>query len=116
MLDSNEITLWMNDRASLLAKDGVETKIVQSPFVVDNPSVHLDVTTGEMLGRITGWASGEFDFEVVRISDEAKSLEVHIKARNLLDVESAYLEFQNALKDIKLSLLAYSKDFWIDLK
>ena len=96
MLDFTEILDWMDSRAAILSGDGIEVEVIRSP-ISDNPSVRMDTTTNETIGRITGWANGEFFFEVVRVSDEVDLIQEFVSARTLADVEAAYAGFQKAL-------------------
>ena len=47
----------------------------------------------DVMGRITGWVSGEFDFEIVRVSDGTDRFWRHITVANLEELEATYEEF-----------------------
>lgn len=110
MLEIKELIDWMTAQASLLSSEGMQAEVTQSAVFGDNPSVRLDVSSDVTMGRITGWASGEFSFEVIRVADEVQCLDVYIRACSLADVEAARLEFRAALKDVCSAPQKYSKD------
>ncbi len=112
MLEIKKITDWMDAQAALLSSDGLQAEVIQSALVGDNPSVRLDASSDDTMGRIIGWQSGEFNFEVIRVADEVQSLDVYIRARSLADVEAALLEFRAALGDLSIAPRKYSKD-WV---
>jgi hypothetical protein len=45
------------------------------------------------MGRINGWASGEFDFEALRVSDGSDIFWRHIKVAEVASLESTYADF-----------------------
>lgn len=108
MLDMKELIEWLQGQASELARDGLQAEVVESDSLGDNPSARLDASSSEAMGRITGWISGEFNFEVVRVADEAQSLDVYIRAGSLADVEAAGNEIQAAMRDSSSAPRKYS--------
>lgn len=111
MLEIKELVEWMKSQAAVLVSDGLQAEVIETPLVGDNPSVRLDASSDEMMGRITGWVSGEFNFEVIRIVDEVQSLDVYVRSGSLADVEATGKEFQAALRNSNIAPRKYSKDY-----
>jgi len=111
MLEMKELIEWLKGQAAELAIDGVEAEVTESDSLGDNPSARLEASSDEMMGRITAWVSGEFNFEVLRIADETQLLDVYIRTSSLTDVEAAGKEFQSALKDSSIAPRKYNNDY-----
>lgn len=58
-----------------------------------------DFTAADTMGRINGWVSGEFDFEVVRVSDGSDIFWRHVAVSGLEDLEAPYSDFIRSLID-----------------
>lgn len=112
MLEVKELIDWLKGQAAELAKDGLQAEVTESESLGDNPSARIEASSDEMMGRITGWVSGEFNFEVLRVRDEAQLLDVYIRASSLADVEAASKEFRAALKANSIAPRKYSVDYW----
>lgn len=110
MLEMKELIGWLKGQAAELAEDGLQAEVTEAALLGDNPSARLEASSDETMGRITGWVSGEFNFEVVRVADEAQSLDVYIRACSLADIEAAGKEFQAALRDSSIAPRKYSRD------
>jgi len=61
------------------------------------PAAAADFDGPDTMGRISGWASGEFDFEVIRVSDGKDLLWRHVAVSNLEELEEAYSDFIRSL-------------------
>ncbi|HTC64451.1 MAG TPA: hypothetical protein VK709_16545 [Candidatus Saccharimonadales bacterium] len=61
------------------------------------PAVAADFVSDGIMGRINGWVSGEFDFEVIRVSDGMNLYSGHAKVSALGSLESAYMDFLQQL-------------------
>lgn len=66
------------------------------------PASGADFDGVDTLGRINGWVSGEFDFEVLRVSDGTAVFFEHAKVSTIDEVEEAYAKFIRALRGSKV--------------
>lgn len=57
------------------------------------PAAFADFDGIGVMGRITGWVSGLFDFEVLRVLDGEGIFWRHVEAESTEDLEKAYLDF-----------------------
>ena len=87
-----EIVSWYRSKQRLLA--GTEVTIIDIGERTEHlPAATADFSGTNTMGRINGWVSGEFDFEVVRVSDGEDVFWQHVRVSALDALESAYADF-----------------------
>jgi len=95
-LTLDEITSWCRSR---------KRSLQESPIVLDSiterteylPAVAIDFSGPTAVGRINGWVSGAFDFQVIRVSDGENLYFGHVDVSRMEELEPAYQEFLNHL-------------------
>ena len=97
-IDVEQAILWFRSKANLLKDTGVSMAEVHAS-ATNVPSARADFDSEERIGRISIWASGEIDFEVLR-SDGEFALFHHESVNKLQTsaVDRAYGEFLKSMK------------------
>jgi hypothetical protein len=92
-----EIVTWYRSKQRLLA--GSDVSIVE--IIERNehlPAAAADLTGTDSMGRINGWASGEFDFEAVRVSDGEDIFWRHVKVATVEALEDVFADFLRSMR------------------
>jgi hypothetical protein len=92
LLTAHEIASWMRSKAAHLGP-GVSLVEVSESDNEYKPGALADFVGASAVGRITGWASGEFDFEVLRIADGEFVFFRTLKIVGAEDLEETFREF-----------------------
>jgi hypothetical protein len=91
-----EIVSWYRSKQSAL--DGSRVSVIDIKERSEHvPAAAADFTGTDTMGRINGWVSGEFDFEVVRVSDGSDVFWRHVAVSALGDLEAPYSDFIRSL-------------------
>jgi hypothetical protein len=98
-IDVDQIISWFRAKAALLKETGITLADIHAN-TANVPSARADFDTNSKIGRISFWATGEVDFEVLRRSDGEFALFRHESVPSLQTVELdyAYDEFVNAMR------------------
>lgn len=64
-----EIVSWFSSQQSCLEGTGVSLVSIRQCDMGPKPSAAADFDGINTMGQICGWVSGEFDFQVLRVSD-----------------------------------------------
>ena len=96
-LKLEQITSWFKSKQTELAGSDVSLVAIRETTEFF-PAVTADFDGIETTGRISGWVSGLFDFEVVRISDGKDIFFEHAKVSKVGDLEPAYSKFVQAVR------------------
>ncbi|MBI2686033.1 MAG: hypothetical protein HYX27_06935 [Acidobacteria bacterium] len=91
------IVKWLGDKGTSLREQRVEFTVEQSSLSSNVPSAFADYFGTASCGRITGWISGEFDLEVVRLDDEKTIFYRQVTVSQLEDLNEPFANFVNAL-------------------
>lgn len=100
-LERSDIARWLAERGEALRYHCVEFTVEESVGETDMPSAFADFFRPEFCGRITGWISGEFDFEVLRNADLQTVLHRRTEVSGLDELSNVYQEFEAALLNIE---------------
>jgi hypothetical protein len=92
VLSLEDIVFWYQLKQQSLAGSGVAVVGIKER-TEDVPAAAADFNGIDAMGRINGWVSGEFDFEVVRVSDGTDQFWKHIKVSSFEELEAAYSDF-----------------------
>ena len=95
----DEITSWYRSKQRLLVGSPVcliDIKETTNPW---KPAALANFNGTNALGRINGWVSGEFDFEVIRISDGKDIFWRHVDVSVLDELEEAYGDFIRSIQN-----------------
>ena len=93
-----EIVSWYRSKQRLL--EGSRVSVLDIKERTEHvPAAAADFAGTDTMGRINGWVSGEFDFEVVRVSDGSDIFWRHIAVSGLEDLEAPYSDFIRSLLD-----------------
>lgn len=99
ILTLRQIGEWLHAKQKALAASPVSiTEVQERPEFV--PAVMAEFSGRDAVGRIDGWVSGEFDFEVVRVSDGTDLFQRHIVVSALDELDIAYEEFLRYLTPV----------------
>lgn len=93
----SEILSWYRSKQRTLQGSGVSLVDIRERAEY-LPVAGADFDPVDALGRINGWVSGDFDFEVVRISDGKDLFWRHVHASNVEDLENTFLDFVRHLQ------------------
>jgi hypothetical protein len=92
-----EIASWYRSKRRLL--EGSTISLVEIRERLEYlPAAAADFDSVTATGRITGWVSGAFDFEVVRGSDGKDLFWGHVHADAVEDLEDTYVDFLKHLE------------------
>jgi hypothetical protein len=94
-----EISNWLRAKEASLKTADVDCSVRESPEEATKPSMFADFFGEDAAGRITGWVSGEFDFEVTRLADDSTLWYQHIDVTNLDDLEPVFADFDRRLRN-----------------
>ena len=96
-----EVLLWFRSKVNLLKNTGVSMAAVHTSGV-NVPSARADFDTECTIGRISVWATGEFDFEVLRRSDGEFIFFRHESTKTLEApvLDYAYDEFVRSMNSV----------------
>lgn len=96
-LTVDQITSWFRAKQTELAGSPISLVEVRArtEFV---PAATADFDGINSMGTITAWVSGEFDFEVLRVSDGKNVFMHHAKVEAIGQLEPEYLNFIRALE------------------
>jgi hypothetical protein len=97
-----EIVSWYRSKQNELQSCGVSLVDIRE-FGEDSPGAVVDFDEANAIGRICGWVSGDFDFEVLRISDSKTLFGGHVRASSISDLEAKYEEFVRHLQNPDLT-------------
>ena len=92
-----QIVGWFRAKQAAIAGLGVSIAEIRERTEY-LPAACADFGGCNAIGRISGWISGEFDFETLRESDGADIFWRHVKATSLDELEDAYADFLNSLR------------------
>jgi hypothetical protein len=91
-LTLTEIVAWYQSKRRLL--EGSEITVVDIRERSEHlPAAAADLNGSNTMGRINGWVSGEFDFEVVRVSDGKDIFWRHVNVSAVDGLDGVYSEF-----------------------
>jgi hypothetical protein len=91
-----EIVSWFRSKQHVLKGSGVALVDIRER-TAHLPAAAADFDCGDTMGRINGWVSGDFDFEVVG-PDGQNVFWGHVHASAVNDLEPTYLDFLNHLQ------------------
>jgi hypothetical protein len=97
-LTLTDIVTWYRSKRRSLEGSGVSLTDVRERTVL-LPAAAADFTGGRTTGRINGWVSGEFDFEVIRVSDGKDIFWRHIRVSAIDELENMFVEFIQHLRE-----------------
>jgi len=92
----DEIVLWYRSKQDLLTNTGISLTDVRER-TEHLSAAGADFNGPDSMGRINGWVSGEFDFEVVRVSDGRDLFWRHVTISACNELEAVYDEFLLAM-------------------
>jgi hypothetical protein len=93
----NQIVGWFSTKQAALAGTTISMGEIRKR-TEHLPAAVADFDGSNVIGRISGWISGEFDFETLRVSDGEHVFWRHISTRLLDDLEDAYADFLLSLR------------------
>lgn len=91
-----EIVSWLQSKRSVV-NGSVVTLVDLRQSTEYLPAAAADFDCGDTMGRITGWVSGDFDFEAVDLEGR-DVFWGHVHASALDELEPTYLEFVKHLQ------------------
>jgi len=91
-LTLSEIVSWCRSKQRSLADSPVSVIGIRER-TEHLPAVAADFNGPDTMGRINGWESGEFDFEVVRVLDGASMFWRHVNVSAVDALEAPYDDF-----------------------
>ncbi len=94
-----QIRTWLDGKGQDLKSMGVSTELRETPASGPKPAVVGEMASARALGRITGWITGEFQFEVIRIDDEATVFDRRVQADSADQLEDYYDAFKATLTE-----------------
>jgi hypothetical protein len=92
-----EITSWYTSKQRALAGSDVSLATIRERIEF-LPAAGADFDGPNTIGRINGWVSGEFDLEVLRVSDGKGIFFEHANVSAVEELETAYANFIRALR------------------
>ena len=98
-ISADQIISWFRSKAASLKETGVTLAGIQAS-TANVPRASADFDAESRIGRISFWATGEVDFEVLRRSDGEFALFRHESVPSLqtAELDYAYDEFVNAMR------------------
>src|SRR5438105_14600475 len=87
-----DIVSWYCSKRRSLDGSGISLADIRES-AGEKPAAVADFDAANSMGRITGWVSGEFDFEALRCSDGRDLLWRHVDVNAIEELESAYSDF-----------------------
>jgi len=87
-----EILGWYRSKQRSLHDSGISVRAVRERRRHLTGAV-AEFNANEATGRINGFVSGEFDFEVVRVSDGKDLLWRHVSVSTIDALETTYMDF-----------------------
>lgn len=94
-----QIVSWYQSKRRSLQGSVVTLADIKERSSGPKPAARAEFDGLGTMGRINGWVSGEFDFDVIRVPDGKDILWRHVEVTTLNDeLERAYTEFLLALK------------------
>lgn len=96
-IDLDHIVEWFRSTGSLLSSGVRLTDVKQK--VEHLPAAYADFDGLETMGRMSGWVTGSFDFEVIRTADGSQMFFRHLEVMRLDDplLNAAVTDFLAAL-------------------
>ena len=94
-----DIVYWCRLKQHSLEGSGVSITNVRQR-TEHLPAVAADFSGRDAMGRINGWVSGEFDFEIVRPSDGKQLFFRHLEVSSVDALEPTYVDFLRQLLSI----------------
>ena len=92
LLKLAEIVSWYRSKQRALEGSGVSlVEVIERTELL--PAAAADFKATNTMGRINGWISGEFDFEVVQLSDGKDVYWRHAEVSAVDGLEGTYNEF-----------------------
>jgi hypothetical protein len=93
-----EIVSWYRSKQQSLESSPVS--LIQIRERTEHlPAAAADFESPNAVGRINAWVSGEFDFEVIRVSDGRDIFWRHIQVSVLDELDVVYAEFLRCLQN-----------------
>jgi hypothetical protein len=93
-----EIVSWYGLKQRSLLGSGVALVEIRERACGPKPAACADFDGSNTMGRINGWVSGEFDFEVLRVSDGKDIFWRHVDVSVIDKLEDAYADFLRHLQ------------------
>jgi hypothetical protein len=87
---------WVEHQAASLLGTGVMVEFFQAPES-DPPSARIDFETPEVFGRVTAWASGLCDFEMIAVDSGEQVMWDHKEGVQAENVREHLTEFTSRL-------------------
>jgi hypothetical protein len=88
-----EIVSWYRSKQRSLEGSGVSLVDIRERDSGQKPAAAADFNGANIMGRINGWVSEEFDFEAVRVSDGKDIFWRHVNVSAVDELEDAYADF-----------------------
>ena len=95
----DEIVSWFRSKQSALQGSVVSLADIKQGDAGPKPGAGADFDGANTIGRISGWVSGEFDFEALRTSDGKDIYWRHVEVSSLDELEGAYADFLKIMQD-----------------
>ena len=93
----DQIVGWFRAKQAAIAGSEVSiAEIRERPEYL--PAAAADFDGVNAIGRISGWVSGEFDFEAIRVSDGENVFWRHVDADSLEALEEAFADLLRSLR------------------
>lgn len=92
-----QILRWFNNIQDTFPGPSLEFTIEQSVPEAPIQSAFIDYYYPDFVGRITGWVTGEFNFEIVTGDQFERFFYCHTRVERLEDLTYAYRAFEFAL-------------------
>jgi hypothetical protein len=98
-INVDQIISWFRSKTASLEETGITLADIHAN-TANVPSARADFDAESKIGRISFWATGEVDFEVLRRSDGKFALFRHESVPSLqtAELDYAYDEFVNAMR------------------
>jgi hypothetical protein len=98
-----EIVSWYRSKQNTIGSSGVSLVSIREAGE-HLPVAVADFDGADAMGRISGWVSGDFDFEVVRVSDGKDLFWGHVHASGIDALEAKYLDFLTHLQSPEVAV------------
>jgi hypothetical protein len=94
-----EISEWLKAKGSALKEAHVGCSVKETAAEATKPAAVADFFGRDAAGRVTGWVSGEFDFEVIRLADDATTWYQHVDVTALDELDPVFAGFEQQLRN-----------------
>ncbi len=89
---------WIRLKEEFFKELGLDVKVTKSSVSLDKPSIYLSLDSSACLARITMWASGECQLEIMDIEAEKTIMDKYLLIRESSQFDKYFSEFFLKLK------------------